>query len=50
MKRLQEQFIIWTVILAIALGLVWLGYAAAKQVHSVHCDCGCDWSAEIDND
>lgn len=50
MKRLQEQFIIWIIMLAIALGLMCLGYAAAKQVHNVHCDCGCDWSAEIDND
>ena len=50
MNKLTQQFIIWTIMLAIALGLVWLGYAAAKQVHSVHCDCGCDWSAEIDND
>jgi len=49
MKRLLEQIIILTIVLAMALGLVWLGYAAAKQVHNVHCDCGCDWSAEIDD-
>ena len=49
MKRLLEQLIIWTIILAIALGLFWLGYASAKQVHNTHCDCGCDWSAEIND-
>lgn len=49
MKRLLEQLIIWTIILAMALGFVWIGYASAKQVHNVHCDCGCDWSAEIDS-
>ena len=50
MKRLMEQLTIVVIILTIALGLFLLGYASAKRVHNVRCDCGCNWSAEITND
>ena len=42
MNKLTQQLIVWLVIIAIALGLVRLGYAMAEHTHSIYCDCG--WS------
>ena len=40
MPKYVQQLIVVMLMVAVAVGIFWLGYASAERVHSVHCDCG----------